>query len=295
MVKPIGYSSPWEKFENDVYNAVKKYFSNFRPDFRVEWNCNIHDVTPDVVVIGECECGADPQNEPCEIPLLIFEACRMFDFKGRRWNEKDKQMKRYSRICPSILVTPRGYRNRFYCMSSDGKYRILSFQFLHSYFRCLKDNIEVGRKDEMCGSVLCCYVDKANKFFELEVRSRVDRCPDCKSKVHPESLIYCSKYDEHFHPDFLDTEIIKYTLLYTHAECSGCGEHGFNFEECPYSSIKYVHQCNQCGAIFGPDTEKIIMNFEDAHADMMMDFPFYEREFGKRSAEFSKKLGFNSV
>jgi len=152
------------------------------------------------------------------------------------------------------------------------------------YLECLKENISVESRQEMCGDVLCCGVEKANKFFELLIRRRVDRCPSCRSKAHPESLIYCSKYDEHYHPDFLDTEVIKLTPMYTYAECSGCGEQesGYNFEQCAYSSIKYVYQCDECGAIFDAETMKIIENFEESHASMLEDFPFYEKEFKKK-------------
>jgi hypothetical protein len=284
MVEPVGYNSAWEKFEDDVYKAVKRYFKDFRSDFRVEWNYHIRDIDPDVIILGDCECGANPEGGPCEIPLLIFEACHMFELKGERWKEKDKQMKKYSRMCPSVLVTPRGYASRPYCKSSHDEYRILSFQYLHNYLKCLRDNIEVEREDEMCGSVICCNVDKANRYFELLLRRRVDRCPNCRSKAHPESLIYCSQYDEHYHPDFLDTEVIKYTPMYTHAECSGCNVHEnlrVNFEDCGYASIKYVYQCDECGAVFDAETFEIIKNFEDYHRDMMADFPFYEGEFEK--------------
>jgi hypothetical protein len=295
MVEPIGYNTPWQKFENDIYNAVKKHFSSFRSDFRVEWNYNIRDVNPDVVVIGDCRCGAKPEDEPCEIPLLIFEACNMFDFSGNIWKKKEKQMRKYSRLCPSVLVTPGGYGNRAYCKSSKDEYRILSFQYLHNYLQCLRDNLTVEHEDEMCGSVISCNVEKANNYFELQLRSRVDRCPNCKSSAHPESLIYCSKYDEHYHPEFLDTEIIKYTPVYTHAECGGCSEReaGWDFEECPYSSIRYVYQCDKCGAIFDAGTFKIITNFEDDHLYMLSecDYSFYQELFEKRIEEFRKRLG----
>ncbi len=62
MVEPIGYDSLWQKFENDVYATVKKYFSDLREDIRVEWNRYDEDlnITPDVTIIGECRCGANP-------------------------------------------------------------------------------------------------------------------------------------------------------------------------------------------------------------------------------------------
>jgi hypothetical protein len=127
LVRPVGYSSPWEKFENDVYEAVKRYFADFRPDFRVEWNYHVQDIDPDVIIIGDCECRAKSEGDFCEIPMLVFEASHMFEFKGEKWKEKDKQMKKYSGVCPAVLVTPRGYANRAYCTSAGDEYHIISF------------------------------------------------------------------------------------------------------------------------------------------------------------------------
>jgi uncharacterized C2H2 Zn-finger protein len=146
----------------------------------------------------------------------------------------------------------------------------------------------------MCGSVICCDVRKANKFFELQIRGKLDKCPDCGSKAHLESLIYCSQYDEHLHPDFLDFERIDHSIVYTHAECDGCSLHsdgGLNYEECGFASIKYVYQCNKCGVIFDAEKFKIIKNFEDSHEHMMGEFPFYDKELQQKGQDFSRKIG----
>ena len=131
MVQPIGYDNPWDKFENDVFLAVKEHLGNL-PNTRVEWNYLIDEVTPDVALIGDCSCAA---IENCEIPLIFFEATRITRMSREKWRQKDKQMIGYSRMCSSILVTPGGYAQRPYCKSADDQYRIISFQYLHLYKR----------------------------------------------------------------------------------------------------------------------------------------------------------------
>jgi DNA-directed RNA polymerase subunit RPC12/RpoP len=139
----------------------------------------------------------------------------------------------------------------------------------------------IDSKEDVCGYIPYCDASNVYKHFELAIRSRIDRCPNCNSKVFPISLIYCSKYDEYYHPDFLDYDIIEHGIGdFTYAECDGCGDHnafGWNYHDCPYSSIEHKYQCGKCGAVFDPEKKIIIENFEDSHHDSMTDFPYYRK------------------
>ena len=279
LVEPVGYESMWQKFENEVYYAVKEKLEG---KFKVEWQHEIRGLTPDVVVLLECFGCA----EKCMIPTFIFDAFCKFKVEKVYFKKKDRQMKKYSKICDSILVMPHGYMNRPYCRSKDGKYHIISFHYLPVLLDCILEHAVIETMEDVCGYVPHCDSSNVYKQFELSIRSRVDRCPICNYIVTPISLIYCSKYDEHYYPDFLDYEIIEHGIGgYTYAECNGCGEHrmfGWNYDDCPFTSIEHMYQCKKCGAIFAPDTRKIITNFEEAHANMLTEsFSYYEKCFRK--------------
>jgi hypothetical protein len=191
-------------------------------------------------------------------------------------------MKKYSKICDSILVMPSGYENWPYCRSEGGEYHIISFHYLKTLLDSILSEVKVTSVEDACGFTPSCDASGAFKHFELMIRSRIDKCPNCRSKSAPLSLIYCSKYDEYYHPDFLDTESIDHKgVVYTYAECDGCGDRnisGWDYEDCPFSSIEYEYQCTKCGAIFDPETNEIIEKFEDTHADSLTDFPYYEKK-----------------
>ena len=281
MIKPIGYDSMWKKFEKDVFNIVKKYLGN---RFIVRWNAKIRFlesiVKPDVTVFAEC--GGKYCSNNCEIPIFIFDAFCKFDInvQDHYFKKKDKQMKKYAEICDAILVMPRGYEGWPYCRSSGDEYHIVSFQYLPMLLESILKEAKFDTKDEACGEMLYCDSKGVYKYFELKVRSRVDKCPECRSRCVPLPIIYCSKYDEYYHPDFLDTDIIRGEVIYTYAECDGCGDaevFGWNFENCPYSSIKYTYQCSKCGAIFDPKTNKIIKKFEGAHTSFLTYFSYYRK------------------
>jgi|YelNatPaOPRAMG01_1025707.scaffolds.fasta_scaffold16415_3 ribosomal protein S27E len=279
LVEPVGYDQMWQRFENDVYQMVKTKLEN---RFRVEWCYEIRNgLKPDVVALLECR-GCYYQREPCLIPSFIFDAYCKFKIEKNYFLKKVEQMKKYSNICDSILVMPQGYENRPYCKSKDGVYHIISFHYLPIFLNSINEAVVITLEDDVCGSVPSCDAQNVYKHFELSVRSKVDKCPDCKAPVFPVSLIHCSKYDEYFYSDFLDTAEIEHGITdFTYVECDGCGDSrafGWNYNECAYSSLEYKYQCKKCGAVFDPETNKIIENFEETHLYLMAEsFPYYER------------------
>jgi len=281
MVEPVGYESMWQKFENEVYYTVKE---KLKDKFKVEWQYKIRGLIPDVVALLEC-FGCENRTEDCVFPAFIFDAFCKFKIEKTYFKKKDKQMKKYSEICDSILVMPHGYMNRPYCRSKEGKYHIVSFHYLPTLLDCIIEYASIEAMEDVCGYTLHCDSSNVYKQFELSIRSKVDKCPICNSTVIPISLIYCSKYDEHYYPDFLDYEIIEHGIGdYTYTECNGCGDRifGWNYDNCPFSSIKHMYQCKKCGVIFNPDTRKVVTKFEDAHADMLAEsFKYYEKYFRK--------------
>jgi hypothetical protein len=294
-VEPVGYDSMWQKFENDVYNTVKTYFQE-DDTFKVEWSRKIdwHRVgtlKPDVLLSIRCKsCEAPKEEFPCLIPAFIFDAYCKFDVEPEYFKKKDKQMQKYSEICDTILVMPQGYEQRPFCKSGNGKYHIISFHYLHSFLDSLKGAIEIEYREDSCGDRPTSNGHHVYKHFELSLRKRIDKCPSCKQRVSPISLIYCDKYDEYYYPDFLDYEVIKYgSGIFTHVECDGCGDHstfGWDYDECPSSSIVYKYQCDKCGAIFDPETNEIIDNFDGSHLDMLEDsFPYYQEKHGEARSE----------
>lgn len=275
MIKPIAYDAMWQKFENSVVEAVKAKLS---VKFAVEWEYVIReDVRPDVVALMECSnCG----NQVCKIPALIFDAYCKWKIDPRNFDEKDKQMKRYSKVCDTVLVMPSGYRDRPYCRDDSDQYHIISFPYLASFLDVILTESRFTSREEMCGDTPTIDTQGALKKFELQIRSRVDVCPHCNSHAFPLSLIYCDKYDEHYLPDFLDfVELEHGCVTNSYAECDGCGENrmfGWNFDECPRSVVVYKYQCKGCGAIFDPDTDKIVDNFEQSHRDYLTEFDYYK-------------------
>lgn len=285
MVKPIAYDSMWKKFEKDVFNCIKK---NLEGKFIVEWNAKIkyfgNTIKPDIVVFAECN-GEGYCLESCKIPIFIFDAFCKFNINAQDeyFKKKDERMKKYAKICDAVLVMPRGYEGWPYCRSSNDEYHIVNFQYLPLLLECLLKEVKFYTEEDACGYRLYCDTGGVWKYFELKINSKVDKCLECNSKCYPLSLIYCSKYDEYYHPDFLDVEVVEVKkglriTRYTYAECDGCGDaelFRWNFENCPYSSIKYVYQCSKCGVIFDPQNNKIIENFEDSHMSYLTDFPYY--------------------
>jgi len=279
LVEPAGYATMWQRFENNVYQVVKKHLVD---KFRIEWQYEVSGLKPDVVCLLECDwCESKRNDYPCVTPAFIFDACHMFKIKKSYFVAKDKQMKKYSKVCDSILVLPQGYEQRPYCRSKNGEYHIISFHYLLTLLECIAEESIISSVEDVCGYVPSCNSENVYPQFELSIRSRVDKCPNCNSKVLPISLIYCSQYDEYYYPDFLDTEVIDHKgIVYTYAECDGCGNRnmfGWNYDSCPHSGIEHMYQCKKCGAIFNPETRKTIENFEISHRDEMGEsFSYYE-------------------
>jgi len=278
MVEPIGYETMWQKFENQVYYSIKESLKDM---FRVEWSHEIKGYKPDVIAMLECHgCNYRKDDFPCNVPVYIFDAFCKFKIEKDYFEKKDKQMKKYSKICDSILVMPQGYEQRPYCKSKNGEYHIINFLSLKLILDSIKSESVISDTDDVCGRVPVCNTKGVYENFELRLRSKIDQCPVCKSKVYPVSLIYCSKYNEYYHPDYLDTESIKYTLIPTYAECNGCGDRnlfGYGYDECPFSWIKHVYQCIKCGVFFEPDTNDIIENILDYHLEWM-GLPYYQNK-----------------
>lgn len=280
MVTPIGYEMMWQKFERDVFETVRDALGK---EYEVKWNYEIRKLKPDVVVLVKCTGCEYPNKCQNEFPILIFDAFCKWKIEKEYFAQKDKRMKKYSKICDSILVMPSGYERWPYCRSEGGEYHIVSFQYLKALIRSILSEAIVTGKEDVCGYTPFCDTSGVYKHFELTIRSRIDKCPNCKSKSAPLSLIYCSKYDEYYYPDFLDTESIDHKgFVYSYAECNGCGDRrlfAWNYDNCPYASIEYEYQCLKCGAIFNPETKKIVTNFEDAHSDLISEFPYYKKKF----------------
>jgi hypothetical protein len=280
LVEPVGYDTLWQKFENEVYQTVKQGLEGL---FRVEWNSEVYGLKPDAVAYLECKCMAE-EEKTCSFPVFLFEAFCKFKVEKDYYSKKDEQMSKYAEICDAVLVMPQGYEGRPYCKSRNG-YHIVSFHHLRALLESIKSEAIIEKRDEMCGPVPSCSSKNVYKHFELAIRSKVDRCPECNSKVFPISLIYCSQYDEYYHPDFLDFESVhEYTPpIATHAECSGCSNSsfGWDYDDCPNTNIEHKYQCSnyeKCGAIFDPETKKIVRNFEEGHIMNLSDScKYYEK------------------
>ena len=275
----------WRKFERDVFQTVQGAFGD---KYEVKWNHQIRGLKPDVVVLVKCSGCAQAYECQNEFPIFIFDAHCKWKIEKEYFAQKDTQMKKYSKICDSILVMPSGYEGWPYCRSQGGEYHIVSFHYLMDLISSIRSEATVTTKEDVCGDTPTCFTSGVYKHFELVIRSRIDKCPKCKSESAPLSLIYCSKYDEYYYPDFLDTDVIDHKgVVYTYAECSGCGDRitfGWNYDTCPYASIEYEYQCLKCGAIFNSKTKKTINNFDDAHSDQIAEcFPYYERKFQTNS------------
>jgi hypothetical protein len=282
MISPGAYNTLWQKFENFVYSKVctklgKKYI--------IKYGWPIEGLTPDITVLAKCVEGGivdkdyetDESEGSCEKPILIFDSHCKWKMHPKFLEQKDRQMKKYSKICASILVTPDGYNKRPHCKSSGGEYHIIAFPTLDTLLNCVGEiHIDAGRGCPDCSEI---YTENIFKRFELELKSQVDRCPHCKSSATAISLIFCKVYDMYLYPDFLDWEEIEHGMGdYTDAECAGCShnEMGYDFQNCPYADMEYHYQCKKCGAIFDCKTLAIIRNFEDAHKDLLKEsFDFY--------------------
>lgn len=96
MVEPVGYATMWQKFENDVYNIVKKELSE-KTYFQVKWNNEIRGLKPDVtasIVCSGCE-RAQEKDSSCLVPSFIFDAYCKFEVDKEYFRKKDEQMQKY--------------------------------------------------------------------------------------------------------------------------------------------------------------------------------------------------------
>jgi hypothetical protein len=232
----------------------------------VEWQRIVDGLTPDVTVLREWYLDSEGRMD---VPALIIDAYSKFPVNDENVRqEKHEQMKKYGKICDAILVTPGGFSNRPFVAASDGNYRIISANVFRLFLKCWKAELVIEPRPEMDGDHPDFITKPVYERFELELRKNVDKCPICKSSNSPSpvSLIYCSRWDMHFHTDFLDTEEIKYGIeRKTHTECDGCDLHGFDYDDCGYSDLTFKYQCNDCGAIYDPATDKPVVNFHPDH------------------------------
>jgi hypothetical protein len=279
MVVPIGYDQIWQKFEKDVYELI---LQRLKSNFRVEWHYIINGLTPDVVALLECSGCEDKKDEyPCVTPAFIFDPHCKFKVEKNYFAQKDKQMKKYSKICDSILVMPQGYDQMPYCRSKGGEYHIISRHYLPQLLNSINEEVKIETEEDACGDRLTCNSRNVYRHLELSIRRKIDKCPVCKSEVFPISLIYCMKNDEFYYPDFLDYEQVKHNVeAPTYLECRHCEDHNtfdYNYNNCPESSIESKYQCKECGAIFDPETQEIIKNFTSSQVDEIKEFPYYEK------------------
>lgn len=286
MVEPIAYDHVWQKFEIEIYRLVKQSLTG---KFKVDWHYElemptpngIEKSTPDVLALIQClGCEDTKDYYPCLIPAIIFDAHCAFRTEGKFFEEKNKQMKKYSRICNSILIMPQGYEQMPYCKSKGGEYHIISKHYLSLLLESIMSEAKIGREEDVCGERPTFDSTNVYRHFELSIRKRIDRCPACNSEVFPISLIYCSNNNEFLHPDFLDYEEVRNgVVMPTHCECKGCDAHEMldqNYENCDYSTVESKYQCRECGAVIDSDVQSIIQNFSPSQIDEIEDFPYYE-------------------
>jgi hypothetical protein len=271
LVEPVGYANLWQKFENDVYNIVKKKLQD-KSHFQVDWNSEIHGLKPDVTVSIVCDghnCEQAQDETPnCLFPAFIFDAYCKFEVDKEYFQKKDEQMRKYAKICNAVLVMPQGYEQFPFCKSKDGTYHIVSLPFLYTFVDSIKAEIEINYRDDCCGESPFYSVSNIYKHFELSIRSSVDKCPKCDQKVEPISLLHCSQYDEYNDSDTIEEE------------CNCCDNRKYwSYEDCPFLGIESKFQCRKCGAIFDPESKKIIDNFSDSYYDMFLsEVPYYKKE-----------------
>lgn len=158
MVEPVGYNSMWQKFENDVYNVVKKYFQD-DDNFIVEWSPTIErycagevrKLKPDVLLSVKCKsCEEKKDDSSCAEIAFIFDAYCKFKDDPEYFKKKDDQMQKYSEICDSVLVMPKGYEQRPLCRKSNGKnqYHIISFETIYQFLNSLKKTLEITYRED---------------------------------------------------------------------------------------------------------------------------------------------------
>jgi hypothetical protein len=275
VVEPVGYNTIWQKFENNVYQVIKKYFQD-NDDFIVEWSpviqryCagKVRTLTPDVLLSVKCKsCSEKKDDSNCAEGAFIFEAFCKFRDDRKYFDEKDDQMQKYAEICDSILVMPKGYEERPFCRKSNGKktYYIISFEYIYQFLNSLKEAVEITYREDCCGDRPVINGAQVYRNFELSLRQSVDKCPACKQRVNPISLLYCSQYDE-----FSDIDFIEDT-------CIDCPNKQY-FDECPFLSIELKFQCEKCGAIFDAESDKIIKNFDEGFFDLVLSEYSYYKE-----------------
>lgn len=269
MVEPVGYATMWQKFENDVYNIVKKQLSE-KTYFQVNWSSEIQGLKPDVtvsIVCAGCEHARD-KDPTCLVPSFIFDAYCKFEVDKEYFQKKDEQMRKYAKICDAILVMPQGYEQRPFCKSEGGIYHIISQPYLYSFINSIKEEIEITYRDDCCGQRPFYSASNVYKHFELSVRKSVDKCPKCKQKVEPISLLYCGQYKEYNDSDFIQDE------------CDCCDNRKYwSYEDCPFLGIETKFQCRQCGVIFDPESKEIVESFGDSYFDMVIsEYSYYKRQ-----------------
>ncbi len=225
------------------------------------------------------------------MPIVIFEAYCRLKIIPEELQRKEEQAKVYTQICDDVLlVMPRGYNNRALCASADGKYHVLAFPYLQIFLDKLEKELRTNWVENACGDVLNPDLSGVFESFKLELAKQINLCPNCKSEAMPVSLIYCSKQDEYYYPDFLDiVEGEHGSWFYSYYECAGCPEHesfmNRNFENCPHSDIHYMYWCSRCGAIYHPEKREIIHNFEDSHLEDFGDSCEYYKKFLENTKE----------
>jgi hypothetical protein len=278
VVEPVGYNTVWQKFENDVFQVIKKYFQD-NDTFIAEWSpaleryCDgkVRTLTPDVLLSVKCKsasCIMEKDNSECAEPAFIFDAFCKFRDDRKYFAEKDKKMQKYSEICDSVLVMPKGYEERPFCRKNNGKntYYIISFEYIYQFLNSLKRAIEITYREDCCGDRPSIDGTQVYRDFELTLRQSVDKCPACKQRVNPTSLLYCSQYNEYSDVDFIEDT------------CIGCPNKKY-FDECPFLAIELKFQCETCGAIFDAESRKIIENFDDGFYDMVIsEYSYYKKK-----------------
>jgi len=289
-IEPATYEKKWQKFEDEVYQLVKSYLGD---KFVVLWNPPYPRAVPDVVVYAVCGRGECNGCEEKLKPILLFDAFCKYNIASKDFNEllnrKIQQFKKYKRVigCQYMfIVMPKGYAGRPVCKIKDlENVFIISFRALEVLLKFVKDYAKITYEEDVCGDVVHVQLDSSIQGFILEFKSKAEQCPVCESSVYLTTLIYCSYYRKYMYYDSLDYDIVKkYVLAPTYVECDGCESPDAllgmgDYDSCTWSKVVFMFQCSKCGAIFDPDTRRIlkVSDFVEAHqADIEM-FPYYSR------------------
>jgi len=265
MVEPQGYSNPEEEIEYRVYNTAKGMLGK---RFKVEYCPSDfpYGFTPDIVISETCRGYPDHTH-----PILIIDPTTAQFNKKNQHESKDKQMKKYAKLCTAIMVTPNGYNNLSYCTNNG--YHIISQKVIALFFQILLEKIAF--RGQGCEDF---DVDTDEVFdnFVNRLSEKMEKCPKCKSKVFSTFIYNCYQYNESFHPDYLDIDVDEHGIIsHTLAECDGCRireilANSINYMDCPHCAIKQIYECEKCGTLFekSKTTENyytIITNLNQEH------------------------------